>query len=115
MATSERQQHAQQNGQPSQVNGAGGTDIDPAETQEWLEALDAVARHDGPERAREILEALFADARRRNLHPAGDLSTPYVNTIPVEHEQQIPGDQGVEHRLRSLMRWNAIATVLQAN
>jgi pyruvate dehydrogenase E1 component len=90
-------------------------DVDPQETAEWLEALDAVARHDGPERAREILGALFADARRRNLHPAGDLSTPYVNTIPVEHEAQIPGDQGVEHKLRSLIRWNAIATVLQAN
>jgi pyruvate dehydrogenase E1 component len=90
-------------------------DPDPAETAEWLEALEAVLRHDGPGRARELLEALFADARRRNLHPAGDLSTPYVNTIPAEHEAQIPGDPEIEHRLRSLMRWNAIATVLQAN
>jgi hypothetical protein len=113
MATSERhvEQQQDQNGGPPGAE----RDIDPAETAEWLEALDAVARHDGPERAKQILEALFADARRRNLHPAGDLSTPYVNTIPVEYEEQMPGDPEVEHRLRSWVRWNAIATVLQAN
>jgi pyruvate dehydrogenase E1 component len=90
-------------------------DVDPAETAEWLEALEAVVRHDGAGRARELLEALFADARRRGLHPAGDLSTPYVNTIPPEREEPIPGEPELEHRVRSLVRWNAIATVLQAN
>ena len=90
-------------------------DRDPAETAEWLEALDAVVRNDGDDRARELLEALFADARRRGLHPAEDLSTPYVNTIPTELEAQIPGDPTLEHQVRSLVRWNAIATVLRAN
>jgi pyruvate dehydrogenase E1 component len=90
-------------------------DVDPAETAEWLDALDAVVRNDGAERARELLESLFADARRRGLHPAGDLSTPYVNTIPRELEPQIPGDPDLEHEVRSLVRWNAIAMVLRAN
>jgi pyruvate dehydrogenase E1 component len=91
------------------------SDVDPAETAEWIDALEAVIRHDGPDRARELLEQVFADARLRGLHPAEDLSTPYVNTIPVQAEAQHPGDAEMEHKLRSLMRWNAIATVLQAN
>jgi pyruvate dehydrogenase E1 component len=90
-------------------------DVDPRETREWVEALEAVLEHDGPERARELLEAVYADARLRGLHPAGDLSTPYVNTIPVDLEPQFPGDPELEHRIRSLIRWNAIAMVLQAN
>src|SRR3954453_20264644 len=90
-------------------------DIDPLETAEWVEALEAVIRNDGPERARQLLEEVFADARLRGLHPAGDLSTPYVNTIPAETEVPVPGDPELEHKLRSLVRWNAIATVLQAN
>jgi pyruvate dehydrogenase E1 component len=90
-------------------------DIDPAETAEWVEALEAVIRNDGPERARELLEQVFADARLRGLHPAGDLSTPYVNTIPVDAQPPVPGDHELEHRVRSLVRWNAIATVLSAN
>jgi pyruvate dehydrogenase E1 component len=90
-------------------------DVDPAETAEWVDALEAVIQHDGPERARELLEEVFADARLRGLNAAEDLSTPYVNTIPVEAEAQHPGDPAIEHKLRSLMRWNAIATVLQAN
>ena len=90
-------------------------DIDPVESAEWLEALEAVIEHDGPERARELLEKVFAKARLRGLNAVEDLSTPYVNTIPVEDEAQFPGDVELEHRIRSLIRWNAIATVLQAN
>jgi pyruvate dehydrogenase E1 component len=90
-------------------------DIDPRETAEWVEALEAVIRNDGPERAKQLLEEVFADARLRGLHLAEDLSTPYVNTIPAELEVPVPGDHDLEHRVRSLVRWNAIATVLQAN
>src|SRR4051794_28248362 len=90
-------------------------DVDPTETQEWVEALEAVVSLDGPERASELLDAVVTDARRHGLKPAHDLTTTYVNTIPTELEAQIPGDQDVEHRLRSLVRWNAIATVLRAN
>ncbi len=90
-------------------------DIDPIETAEWVDALEAVIRNDGPDRARQLLEEVFADARLRGLHPAGDLSTPYVNTIPADVEVPVPGDPELEHRVRSLVRWNAIATVLGAN
>src|SRR4051795_998738 len=90
-------------------------DIDPLETAEWVEALEAVIRNDGPERARQLLEEVFADARLRGLHPLADLSTPYVNTIPAEAEITVPGDHELEHKVRSLVRWNAIATVLRAN
>jgi pyruvate dehydrogenase E1 component len=90
-------------------------DIDPIETAEWVDALEAVVRNDGPDRARQLLEEVFADARLRGLHPAEDLSTPYVNTIPAEAEVPVPGDHDLEHRVRSLVRWNAIATVLGAN
>src|SRR6476619_6675065 len=90
-------------------------DVDPTETREWVEALEAVVSLDGPERASELLDAVVSDARRHGLKPAHDLTTPYVNTIPVEIEAQMPGDHRVERRLRSLIRWNAIATVLRAN
>ncbi len=90
-------------------------DVDPAETGEWIEALDAVLRERGPERAAELLGALFAEARLKGLHPADDLSTPYVNTIPVSRQPPLPGDPDVEWRLRSAVRWNAMATILQAN
>jgi pyruvate dehydrogenase E1 component len=90
-------------------------DIDPIETAEWVDALEAVIRNDGPDRARQLLEEVFADARLRGLHPAEDLSTPYVNTIAADLEVPVPGDPELEHRVRSLVRWNAIATVLGAN
>jgi pyruvate dehydrogenase E1 component len=90
-------------------------DVDPTETQEWVEALEAVVSLDGPQRASELLGAVVADARRHGVKPAHDLTTPYVNTIPVELEPEFPGDLDTEHRIRSLIRWNAIATVLRAN
>jgi pyruvate dehydrogenase E1 component len=90
-------------------------DVDPVETAEWLEALDAVLREDGPERAQQLVEALLDHAREAGAPLTVDLSTPYVNTIPPEAEEQLPGDPLVERHLRSLVRWNAIAMVLQAN
>src|SRR5207249_11936536 len=78
-------------------------------------ATEAVVSLDGPERASELLDAVVTDARRHGLKPAHDLTTPYVNTIPAELEAQMPGDHDVERRLRSLIRWTAIATVLRAN
>jgi pyruvate dehydrogenase E1 component len=90
-------------------------DLDPQETREWLEALEAVVAHDGPERARELLDRVMREARVMGAQPFPDASTPYVNTIPVEEEPEMPGDPEAEHRLRSLVRWNAMATVLRAN
>jgi pyruvate dehydrogenase E1 component len=90
-------------------------DPDPAETQEWLESLDAVLDHDGPERAEALLEQLVARASRRGVTASLHGTTPYVNTIPADQQAEPDTDQGVERRLRSLVRWNALATVLQAN
>src|SRR4051794_40373423 len=90
-------------------------DVDPQETREWLEALDGVLRHDGHERAEHLIGELLDRARRRGVPLEGGLNTPYVNTIPPEQEEQCPGDLELEHRIRAIIRWNAIATVLQAN
>ncbi|HEX4108625.1 MAG TPA: pyruvate dehydrogenase (acetyl-transferring), homodimeric type [Solirubrobacteraceae bacterium] len=89
-------------------------DLDPQETGEWLQALRAVLEHDGPERAEQLLERVLEEARRAHVHVAAD-HTPYVNTIAVEEEPALPGDAALERRLRSLVRWNAMAMVVQAN
>ncbi len=95
-------------------NGAG-ADIDAEETSEWIEAIDAVVAHDGPERAREILTRVVERAQHSGTGPIATLNTPYVNTIPTEREAKLPGDPAMERRLRSIIRWNAIAMVIRAN
>ena len=95
-------------------NGAG-ADIDAVETSEWLDAVDAVLAHDGPDRAREILTQAVERAQRAGTGPIASLSTPYVNTIAPEREARLPGDSGLEQRLRAIVRWNAIAMVVRAN
>src|SRR5437588_7507193 len=100
--------------QISSSNGAG-ADIDSQETSEWLEALDAVVAHDGPDRARQILTRVVERAQHAGTGPIASLNTSYVNTIPPEREAQLPGDPAIERRLRSIVRWNAIAMVVRAN
>src|SRR5919199_1864486 len=90
-------------------------DVDSQETQEWLEALEAVVVHDGPERARELLDNVVDRARRAVAYAGPTGPTPYVNTIPASQEPAYPGDLELEHRIRSIIRWNAMATVLRAN
>jgi pyruvate dehydrogenase E1 component len=90
-------------------------DIDPAETSEWCEALDALTRAHGPERARFLLDALLAHARRRGVNWQPSLITPYVNSIALEAQPPFPGDLAMEQRLAALMRWNALAMVMRAN
>jgi pyruvate dehydrogenase E1 component len=94
---------------------AAAEDVDPGETREWLEALEAVLREDGPQRAGELLESLQVAARSAGVKAGGDLTTPYVNTIVPGDEPQVPGDAELQRRFRSLIRWNAIAIILQAN
>jgi pyruvate dehydrogenase E1 component len=96
------------------ANGAG-VDLDTAETSEWLEALDAVVAHDGPDRARQLVRRVVERAQHAGTGPIASLNTPYVNTIPAEEEAKLPGDPALERRLRSIVRWNAIAMVLRAN
>ncbi|NBU42924.1 MAG: pyruvate dehydrogenase (acetyl-transferring), homodimeric type [Betaproteobacteria bacterium] len=90
-------------------------DADPAETQEWREAFDALLATQGPDRARFMLDELIRLARQRQVGWQPDLCTPYVNSIPVERQPAFPGDLAIEERLASLMRWNSLAMVARAN
>jgi len=90
-------------------------DIDPQETQEWLDALDAVIANEGLERAHYLLEKLIDDARRSGANLPFSNVTAYLNTIPTHMQEQLPGDTSVERRIKSLVRWNALAMVVRAN
>src|SRR5882724_5742671 len=90
-------------------------DIDPQETREWLDALDGVLDAEGADRAHYLLESLVERARRSGANLPFSANTAYINTIPPSAEDPLPGDQEMEHRIRSLVRWNAIAMVLRAN
>jgi pyridine nucleotide-disulfide oxidoreductase len=90
-------------------------DLDPSETQEWRDALDSVLEFEGSDRAGFLLAELMAEARRNGAPVPYSANTPYLNTIPPQLEARHPGDQAIEHRIRSLIRWNAAAIVLRAN
>ncbi len=92
-----------------------GQDQDPQETREWLEALESVLEREGPERAHHLLEALVDKARRSGAYIPFTATTAYVNTIPPQLEAKSPGDPDKEWRLRSLIRWNAMAMVVKTN
>jgi pyruvate dehydrogenase E1 component len=89
-------------------------DFDPLETREWREALDDVIASRGEERARFLLQRLQDHAYRRTV-PLPAPTTPYVNTIPVHEQPPYPGDRALERRIKSLVRWNAMAMVVRAN
>ncbi|TDJ28980.1 MAG: pyruvate dehydrogenase (acetyl-transferring), homodimeric type [Gammaproteobacteria bacterium] len=91
------------------------TDLDPQETQEWIESLESVLEREGPERAHFLLETLIDKARRSGAYLPYTANTAYVNTIPVSTQRPIPGDQAIEHTIRSVIRWNAAAMVVNAN
>ncbi len=90
-------------------------DIDPSETQEWLDALESVLEHDGTERAHYLLERLVEKARRSGAYLPYNATTAYINTIPPGKEDRSPGNHALEHRIRSYVRWNSMAMVLHAN
>jgi pyruvate dehydrogenase E1 component len=90
-------------------------DVDPQETREWLESLQAVIEREGVERAHFLLERLIDTARRSGAYLPYSANTAYINTIPPHREERMPGDPAIEWRLRSLVRWNALAMVVQAN
>ncbi|MGO9753173.1 MAG: pyruvate dehydrogenase (acetyl-transferring), homodimeric type [Solirubrobacteraceae bacterium] len=100
--------------QHSSSNGAA-TDIDALETSEWIEAIDEVVAHDGPQRARSLLTRVIERAQHAGTGPIATLNTPYVNTIPADREAPLPGDSALQRRIRSIVRWNAMAMVLRAN
>ncbi|WP_394808466.1 pyruvate dehydrogenase (acetyl-transferring), homodimeric type [Nitrosomonas sp.] len=90
-------------------------DIDPQETQEWLDALDSVIISMGGERAHFLLEKLIEKTRRSGAYLPYSATTAYINTIPPGKEERSPGNNAIEHRIRSYVRWNAMAMVLRAN
>lgn len=90
-------------------------DIDPQETQEWLDALETVLVNEGAERAHFLLEKLVEKARRSGTYLPYSANTAYINTIPPGKEERSPGNHALEHRIRSYIRWNAMAMVLRAN
>jgi pyruvate dehydrogenase E1 component len=90
-------------------------DLDPRETAEWVEALDQVLEDAGPDRAAFLLERLSGQARLAGAELPAHLNTPYVNTIRPEDEVPYPGDRAVERRIKSLIRWNAMAMVVRQN
>ncbi|MGR9099108.1 MAG: pyruvate dehydrogenase (acetyl-transferring), homodimeric type [Gammaproteobacteria bacterium] len=90
-------------------------DIDPLETQEWLESLQSVLEEDGHERAQFLIEKLVDLARQSGSDIPFSANTGYINTIPVEMQPKFPGDTTIERKIRSYVRWNAMAMVLKAN
>ena len=90
-------------------------DIDPAETQEWLDSLRAVVKTDGSSRAGYLLKKVIDEAYTQGLILPDTRTTPYINTIPSEADVRSPGNQNIERKIRAYIRWNAAAMVVKAN
>ncbi|HKD44408.1 MAG TPA: pyruvate dehydrogenase (acetyl-transferring), homodimeric type, partial [Candidatus Angelobacter sp.] len=98
------------NGQPPAA-----VEPDSREVEEWIEAFDQVVDEEGPSGAARLLDALTRRARAAGVDVPIQLNTPYVNTIPVREESPYPGDRILERRIKSLIRWNAMAMVHRQN
>jgi pyruvate dehydrogenase E1 component len=90
-------------------------EIKDIETREWLYSLDYVFEHSGPERVRELLQQLHIRAHKAGVEMPFSANTPYINTIPREKQPPFPGNREIERRIKSLIRWNAMAMVVGAN
>ena len=90
-------------------------DLDPTETREWIESMKAVLDADGPERAHHLLQKMVSLTRRAGAHLPFQPTTEYINTIPPHLETKGDGDAAMEWRIRCIIRWNAMATVVRAN
>src|SRR5262245_62217947 len=95
----------------TQTNG-----LEVLETREWIDSLDYVLSKGGPERAGRLLQQLSLHARREaGVNLPFTATTPYQNTIPARQQPPFPGSQEMERRIKSLVRWNAMAMVVRAN
>ncbi len=94
---------------------SGSEDVDPQETNEWIEALESLIEAEGLDRAHYLLERLIEKARRSGAYLPYSANTTYINTIPPHKERSTPGDPALEWRIRSINRWNAMAMVVKAN
>jgi pyruvate dehydrogenase E1 component len=90
-------------------------EIEEVETSEWLYSLDYVLEHGGPERVIELLQQLQIRAHKSGIHIPFSANTPYINTIPKEKQTPFRGNREIERRIKSLIRWNAMAMVVNAN
>src|SRR5512143_3333830 len=90
-------------------------DLDPVETQEWLESIDSVLKTHGAERAHYLLERLIDHTRRAGAYLPFKPNTAYLNTIATGQQRDYPGNRAIERRLEAILRWNALAMVVQAN
>ena len=90
-------------------------ELEAVETKEWLDSLDYVMERGGPERVSNLIRKLRIHAERDGVRLPYRANTPYINTIPVEKEPPFPGSQELERRIKSLIRWNAMAMVVRAN
>ncbi|HHS99888.1 MAG TPA: pyruvate dehydrogenase (acetyl-transferring), homodimeric type, partial [Thiomicrospira sp.] len=90
-------------------------DQDPQETQEWLDALEAVVSFEGSEKAQHIIATLIEKARVHGIDIPYSANTPYCNTIAEEDQAHYPGNQSLEQKMRAILRWNAMAIVSGAN
>ena len=91
------------------------SEIEALETREWLESLDYVLQAGGPARVSRLLAALSVHARQNGVTQPFSANTPYVNTIPAADQPPFPGSREIERRIKSLVRWNALAMVVKAN
>ena len=102
-------------GQPMPLDGTAGIDSDPTETREWLDSLRYVLNSRGEERAAYLLQALEQEAYRLGVSIPFSATTPYINTIPASEQPPFPGNRELERRIKSMIRWNAMAMVVRAN
>jgi pyruvate dehydrogenase E1 component len=91
------------------------TELEAIETKEWLESLDYVLQRGGPERVKQLMQQLKAHAHEAGVRFPFSANTPYLNTIPAEEQPPFPGSREIERRIKSLVRWNAMAMVVRAN
>lgn len=90
-------------------------DLDPEETSDWLESLDALLEERGRDRARFVIRKVLESARNKHVLPSGPIVTDFINTIAREEEPVFPGDEQMERRIRQIIRWNAAVMVHRAN
>jgi pyruvate dehydrogenase E1 component len=102
-------------GQPELVDGVASVDADPTETREWLDSLRYVINSRGGDRAAYLLHAIEQEAYRLGVPIPFSATTPYINTIPADRQPPFPGNREIERRIKSIIRWNAMAMVVRAN
>src|SRR5438105_4942214 len=110
-----QEQYRDREGAESNSTGSVSDRLDEVETREWLDSLDYVFERGGPERVQALFAQLHRHAQQAGIKLPFTANTPYINTIPVEQQPVYPGSREIERRIKSLVRWNALAMVVRAN